>query len=276
MNKNIPLLISFSGGRTSAFMTKYLVDKYKNELDIHIVFANTGKEREETLEFVNECDTRWNLGVVWIEAKVIHEENVGTTFNLVDFKMASRNGEPFEDIIKKYSIPNQAFPHCTRELKLQPIRKYMQSLGHNEYTSALGIRFDEPNRLKFKKNYYYPLATEIRVDKNYIRKFWDAQCFDLKLKDYEGNCDMCWKKSERKLMTMILDNPKLIEWWNKMELKYGGKNDFTFFRNNKSAQDLIEMANGNFFKAQDKWDEQKKQQTLFEDIDFELNCLCKA
>lgn len=59
-----PLLISFSGGRTSAFMTKFIIEHYGKNADTHILFANTGKENEETLVFVNECSKRWNMPII--------------------------------------------------------------------------------------------------------------------------------------------------------------------------------------------------------------------
>jgi 3'-phosphoadenosine 5'-phosphosulfate sulfotransferase (PAPS reductase)/FAD synthetase len=54
------ILISFSGGRTSAFMCKLILSspKYANSKKL-ILFANTGKENEETLKFVNKCDKEW-------------------------------------------------------------------------------------------------------------------------------------------------------------------------------------------------------------------------
>ncbi|BBI90503.1 phosphoadenosine phosphosulfate reductase [Tenacibaculum phage PTm1] len=42
-----------------------------DEYEMVFVFANTGQENEETLEFVNKCDEEYNLNVVWIEAKTI-------------------------------------------------------------------------------------------------------------------------------------------------------------------------------------------------------------
>src|SRR4051812_21794137 len=113
------LLISFSGGRTSAYMTKLILESNQYDDFIKIVlFANTGKERNETLDFVNECDHRWNFGTVWIESVVHHDERKGSTHKIVTYETASRQGQPFEDVILKYGIPNAAFPHCTRELKL--------------------------------------------------------------------------------------------------------------------------------------------------------------
>ena len=101
------LVCTFSGGRTSAFMGLMLKDfpKYK-DFEKLFVFANTGKEKEETLEFIDRCDKEWNLGVVWLEAKVIKEKGVGTSYKVVNYKTASRDGKPFEDMLKKYPLPN--------------------------------------------------------------------------------------------------------------------------------------------------------------------------
>ena len=52
-----PAVISFSGGRTSAYMLRSVVDAYGGSLpaDIAVIFANTGLERPETLEFIDIC-----------------------------------------------------------------------------------------------------------------------------------------------------------------------------------------------------------------------------
>ena len=109
------LLVSFSGGETSAFMAQWLNRHYKEYgyKRIVFVFANTGLENEETLEFVKACDEYFGLNIHWLEAKVVFEKGVGTGYNEVDFESANRDGKPFEDMIKKYGIPNQANLHCT-------------------------------------------------------------------------------------------------------------------------------------------------------------------
>lgn len=279
-NKQVPLVVSFSGGRTSAFMARALQLRYENkERELIFIFANTGKERVETLDFVNECDKRWNLGVTWVEYDLIKDKS---TFKIVSYEMASRNGEPFEKMIAKYGIPSKAFPSCTRELKVQTITRYLRTIGLKNgcYETAIGIRIDEAHRINWESakrdRFIYPLATDFKATNEFIRTWWDMQEFDLQLKDYEGNCDMCWKKSERKLLTMILEKPELIEWWNEMEIKYG-KGKFVFFRNNKSAIDLIEMSKMNFAKATDKHEIEKRQTRLFDyDLDIEYDCFCKS
>ena len=58
-------VINFSGGRSSAYMTKRLIDE-KGANNFIITFQNTGKEMPETLDFINECDKKWNLKIVII------------------------------------------------------------------------------------------------------------------------------------------------------------------------------------------------------------------
>jgi 3'-phosphoadenosine 5'-phosphosulfate sulfotransferase (PAPS reductase)/FAD synthetase len=52
-----PAVISFSGGRTSGLMLRRVLDAHGGTLpaNVHVVFANTGLEREETLRFVDDC-----------------------------------------------------------------------------------------------------------------------------------------------------------------------------------------------------------------------------
>ena len=107
--KNNRLLISFSGGETSAYMAYKLLEQYRyTDTEIVVVFANTGQEHEETLRFVDACDKAFDLNCVWIEALPQYVRGSGTLAKVVGFESASRNGEPFEAVIKKYGIPNRA------------------------------------------------------------------------------------------------------------------------------------------------------------------------
>ena len=283
MKKDKLLLCTFSGGRTSAFMGKLLMElpKYK-EYDKVFIFANTGKEKEETLNFINKCDTEWGLNVVWLEAIVDPEKGKGTKHKVVSFKTAARNGEPFIDIVKKYGIPNPFMSICTRELKQRPMDSYVKSLGYKHITTAIGIRFDERHRKSIRAketNTIYPLCDDLPVDSSFIRNWWDRQCFDLELKDYEGNCDLCFKKSVRKRLTMIKENPQAAKWWVDVEEKYADeKHPRWDLRSNKTMTELVEMANNHFKIIKDKHEESKNQISLFNDIDmdFETDCFCKA
>jgi len=282
------LQLSFSGGETSAYMTKWCLENLKDEYEMVVVFANTGEEREETLEFVDRCDKHFGFEVVWVEAVVrvgviINERkhvfyirdweriknkftkkgiednfkrfDIGVVHKIVDFETASRNGEPFEDMIKKYGIPNQAYPHCTRSLKTDPMLAYMRDgLGWKEYYTAIGIRLDEFDRMNDNADelkFLYPLVDN-RVTKKHINAFWDSMPFRLELKGFEGNCKACWKKSDRKLFTLALQDESLFDNMVKWEEKYYGEHPekpaFYFYRKDRSAKEIITEANKKEFR----------------------------
>ncbi len=289
MYKKEKLLISFSGGRTSAYMTWYILNKLKDKYEIIVVFANTGKEREETLDFVNNCDIYFQFNTVWVEAVVNNEKNKGTTHIVTNYKNAKRNGEPFEDVISKYGIPNTSYLHCTRELKLQPIKSYAKSIGWKYYKTALGIRSDEPKRIdwsKREKNNLLYFAELINVTKSDVNNFWSKQNFDLNLKSYEGNCDLCYKKSLRKLMTIIKENPNFVNWWDNMEKKYENftpesrlktaKPPYRFFRDNMTINEIIEDSKYDFVHAVDENNiiDKYKQMSIFDNyLDSNSGCV---
>jgi hypothetical protein len=270
-------VVLFSGGRTSAFLAKYIKEnpKYKNCI---FVFMNTGKEREETLLFADKCDKEFNLNLVYLEASINNEKGKGTTYKIVDFETASRNGEPFEAMLSKYPLPNNMASNCTRELKQRPIDAYLRDNYKDfDIIRIVGIRADEAHRKSVNaetEKVIYPLCDEIKVDSKFIRTWWEKQSFDLQLKDYEGNCDLCFKKSLKKRLTIIKENPNVADWWLEMEKKYSSESIPRFdLRTNKSIEQLVEMAKQPFTRAEDLHELSKQQCDLFE---FETDCFCKA
>lgn len=274
--KNI--LISFSGGRTSAFMAKFIQEnpKYSNYNKLFI-FANTGRENEKTLEFVHKCDVEFGLNLVWVEAVVDHRPKKGTTYKVVSFETANRSGSVFEEVVVKYGLPSKLYRHCTRELKEAPIHKYAKDFfKSNDYVSAIGIRADEKHRIGSDPSKIYPLS-ELNIDETFIRTWWDRQKFNLELKDYEGNCDLCFLKSVRKKLTLIYENPSIAEWWSNIEQKYSQEQQpiFDVYRN-LSISDLVEMAKKPFQKQLDKHELRSSQHSMFDiDLDVEFDCFCK-
>lgn len=267
------ICISFSGGRTSAVMTKLLLDKYRDTHEISVTFANTGCEHEATLEFVRDCDEKWGFGTVWLEAVVTHGERVGIRHKIVDFNTASRNGEPFEEYIKKYGIPNAGSPQCTSRLKEEVLDSYRhRDLGWEKgtYATAIGIRADEVDRVSVRmmeKNFIYPLVAE-GFTKEIVNAYCRQSGFDLKIpSDAWGNCVWCWKKSLRKLMTVAKNDPSAFDFPKRMEEKYStikaanqsGKR--VFFRNYRSTMDILELAKGKFEEYRDS-----EQMSLFDNF----------
>jgi hypothetical protein len=239
---------------------------------------NTGKEREETLIFADKCDKEFNLNLIWLEANIQKYKGIGTTYKIVDFKTASRNGEPFEQMLTKYPMPNNMASNCTRELKQRPIDAYLRENYRGfEIVRVIGIRADEAHRKSNnadKENLIYPLCDELKVNSKFIRDWWENQSFDLKLKDYQGNCDLCFKKSLKKRLKIIKENPNVANWWEKMENKYSSEIIPRFdLRTNKSITEMKQLAKLPFQKAEDLHELSKQQCNLF---DFETDCFCKA
>lgn len=261
--------ISFSGGKTSAYMTKMLLDHFRQhepEREIVVTFANTGQEHEETLKFVDRCDKAFGFGVVWLEAAVDPRKGKVTGHRVVTFETASRKGEPFEAVIQKYGIPNKSYNHCTRETKLNPMTSFQKSLGWKKgrYSVAIGIRADEIDRVSLKTmelGGFYP-CVDAGVTKEDVRQWWAKQDFNLNIPEQLGNCTWCWKKSLRKLMTLTQTHPEIFDFPRRMEAEYalsGGqrrdgsaKEPRTFFRENNSTETLFaKAAQGNFTPFED-------------------------
>lgn len=261
--------ISFSGGRTSAYML-YKVLEANNGLpkEAVVCFANTGKEDEATLKFVHDCETYWNVPIVWLE--YCSEE---PKFKVVNFETASRNGEPFEALIRHYKkLPNPAQRWCTGVLKIRTIHKYLRSLGwkHSEAENDdfVGIRADEPRRAAKMPKHKIPLYVD-GVTKETINNFWSKQPFTLDLKLFKdesllGNCDLCFLKSMDKKTNIVRMFPEKAVWWANME---------------KLVKELTpnHAGNGNLFRSdqpsyQEMGNFAKNQHQLFEDES--IACFC--
>lgn len=236
-----PALISFSGGRTSAFMLRNVLDAHGGALPdgVHVTFANTGKERTETLDFVQECSTRWGCPVEWLEYRHVGGDH---TYATVDYATAARDGEPFEALIRARSfLPNPVMRFCTQELKVRVMKKFMLDRGYDEWDVAIGLRADEPVRVhraslstaRERWRNVTPLATA-GVTLTDVTEFWRAQPFDLGLRQDEGNCDLCFLKGAAKLERLILERPGSVGWWDKQEVDQGGT-----FRNDRPRYSVM-------------------------------------
>lgn len=215
-----PTCISFSGGRTSAYMLWKVLQSNNGLPDEAIVcFANTGKEEEATLQFVRDCEVNWNVKIHWVEYR-----NNEQGFEEVSFDTASRNGEPFEQLIlKKKYLPNPVTRFCTVEMKIRAIHKFLKNKGwkHNENMDWVGIRADEPRRAAKIARERTPLVTAGITAKD-VGKFWSEQSFDLGLlnvngKTLHGNCDLCFLKGAGQTLSLIAEKPDRAIWWARME-----------------------------------------------------------
>ena len=261
-----PAVVSFSGGRTSGMMLYNIIQAFGGQLpdDVKVIFNNTGKERPETLQFVEECSWQWGVGITWLEYRYegsAMESPSGEkrktpgkhTFVQVDYGSASRNGKPFEQIIRaRNMLPNVMARFCTVELKIRTSNRYLKSIGWNAgYTNAIGLRADEPHRVAKLKgtnrhNREEPVAPlyEAGVTLADVDAFWQAHPFKLHLEPHEGNCDLCFLKGAGKIRNIIQDRPDLADWWIDAETWIeGGRSGTDRFRNDRPRYRVqLEMA----------------------------------
>jgi 3'-phosphoadenosine 5'-phosphosulfate sulfotransferase (PAPS reductase)/FAD synthetase len=261
-----PTVISFSGGRTSAYLLWRVLQSNGGMPDEAIaVFANTGKEEEATLQFVKDCEANWGVEIHWLE---YHDDD--PKFRRVTFETASRNGEPFEMLIKKRKyLPNPVTRFCTAILKIRTIDRYLKSLGweHDENMDWIGIRADEHRRAVKMARERVPLYVA-GVTSQDVGKFWLEQPFDLGLpnmngKTMHGNCDLCFLKGGNQVLSLIQEKPERGIWWAKMEtvIQSSGmtRGDGARFRSDRpSYAQMMKFA--------------KDQQPLF--ADESLPCYC--
>lgn len=224
-----PALISFSGGRTSAYMLWRILQAHGGALpaDVVVTFANTGKEMPQTLDFVRDCGERWGVEIVWLE--YADNDNPQLRWRVVSYDTASRSGEPFSALMhRKEYLPNPVTRFCTIELKIRVMKLFaQQALGWEDWTNVLGLRADEPHRVsKSRENREVwdnamPLA-EAGITKRDVQEFWSRQNFDLRLPNINGvtpfgNCDLCFLKSAATIQGIMRDAPELAAWWIEAE-----------------------------------------------------------
>jgi len=245
-----PAVVSFSGGRTSGFMLWHILQAFGGTLPdgVKVVFCNTGKERPETLDFVERCSQRWGVEIVWLEYQ--HTHGIGPSAVVVNYETASRNGEPLEAAITARAgdsgfLPNPLVRYCTIECKIKTTVRWIDAtLGWEQWTNAVGFRADEPARLaklngpirEPREDGYAPLA-RAGVTKADVLNWWKLQPFDLELEPHESNCDGCFLKGKNILIRTFRDRPDLADWWIRQEER-GGR-----FRNDRpSYRVLLELA----------------------------------
>ncbi len=257
MKKNIFCSVSF--GRSSAAMAIHLAINAKyRDCNILFAFANTSKEREETLKFGKQLSDF--LNIVWIEGTYPMKKGKGIGYKVVNFETAKRNGEVFEAMLEKANIvtvtgnkvglPNHGTPYCSDRLKKIPLHKLAKDYFKGEkYVTAIGFRREDvevSRRITYAeireiKDYIYPLITDFMphpLSQRDVSKVIETAGYNLKIPSKWGNCDGCWKRSEQKQVEMLREGVLNPDWWRKMENQYNDK----FYRGFQSIDDLMKKA----------------------------------
>lgn len=252
--------LNVSGGRTSAFMFRKILDRYDGRLPANCVavFANTGKEHTATYDFVHRMEIEWEVPVVWVE--FYRDETARgvkgapkNTYRVVNFETAARQGEPFMEAVRVQDcVPTIYKRFCTSRLKVWPIDLYVRmELGwkRKHIVNVLGIRADEPRRflkadVENDCRIAYPLVWA-GVGEREILSFWREYDFDLGIDGYLGNCDLCFLKGRGKLLKILRAEPWRAQWWMEAEKKRGTRRKG--FREDGFYSDLLAEAQSDMF-----------------------------
>ena len=204
-------VVSFSGGRTSAFLSAKLLDVFEGEVDF--VFMDTGAEHPKTYEFIQRCDQHFGLNLVCLRGRFnqpLGEPHTYEVFSSADIR--ADNG-PFAEMMRKYGTPTVNGAWCTSRMKEETHDKYCNDVyGKGAYATWIGIRADEPRRLnRLGRDPRLRFLAEVSdAGKSDILEWWAGQPFDLEIPEHLGNCVFCVKKSIAKLARATNDEPELM------------------------------------------------------------------
>lgn len=228
-------VFNFSGGRTSAYMTI----KYWQPGDL-VIFTDTGREHPKTYKFINDFEAFENIPVI------------RTSLNL--------SNDSFRELLakKKFrALPNRMKRFCTPELKVKVAKRFLRSMGIQEFINYIGFRADEPHRIKskiyFKKVHNeYPLYHD-GTTKPMILEYFKTKPYDLEIPHILGNCTLCFMKGKNAIISILREFPELADPWIEDEKlaqvndKYGGH---TYFEK-VTIEELKNIAQNNLFKSYD-------------------------
>lgn len=206
VNEELAQVVSFSGGRTSA----YLVHLIKTlGMNTTYIFMDTGAEHPETYKFIRNVVQHWGIDLICLRVEYNPELGKGNDYDILGVDDIGPDYGPWVGMLKKYGCPSVESPYCTSRMKTEPHDKYCNDrFGKGNYVTWLGIRADEPKRLKPRQGVRY-LAEISDFDKTDVLEWWKEQPFNLGIEEHLGNCVFCIKKGLNKVALAAKDEPEL-------------------------------------------------------------------
>ena len=249
-----PVILHFSGGRSSAVMVKKYLEEY--DVDTPVIFCNTGMETRETLifvaAFVSHLKKKYGYFYLpWLEFAL--DKDGKPTYREVNFNTADKEGNVFFNMVKSSKfIPSRQRRQCTTMLKVETAGRFIRKeLGLKEWTSAVGFRADEPRRVAAMnaKNEHIEFARNGGRDAEgkKIRLSADAQIMAAPLDEWSidkggvmreiaewewvkdlpfdalnpnvqlSNCDGCFYGNLAKHIKVCVEKPAMAARWDEME-----------------------------------------------------------
>lgn len=205
-------IVSFSGGRTSAFLVHLLEEKRKAAgIKTRYIYLDTSAEHPATYQFIRDIVKYWGIELTCLRVVINPELGQANTYREVSLDEIGPDLQVWKDICGKYGTPYLHGPFCTRVMKKEVYDRYLKDqYPDGDFVTYLGIRADEPRRLKPRKGVVY-LADIDDSEKPDILRWWKQQPFDLQIREHLGNCVFCVKKRPNKIALAARDEPELAQ-----------------------------------------------------------------
>ena len=222
-------IVSFSGGRTSAYLVHLMEQKRKDSgWEVEYVFSDTGAEHPKTYDFIRQVVNHYGINLTILKAVVSSEKGIGIRYKIIPISEMGWDLSLMRKMVNVYGNFTINRPNCTSKIKSDCQERYKKDkYGKGNFNQWLGMRIDEPRRLKFinlnddmftsKKlnpNNIRYLAEISDFEKSDVLEWWGKMPFDLQIEEHLGNCVFCIKKSSKKIALAARDEPILFNDWN--------------------------------------------------------------
>ena len=239
------IVVSFSGGRTSAYLCSLIKGLHPGAV---FVFMDTGAEHEATYEFIKQVNDYFDLNLVCMRTVVSDKWREGVNYRIIGINEIGHDLQPWRDMSLKYGLPYKGGEFCTDRMKTTPCKKYLEdTYGVGNYHIWLGMRIDEPKRIKPREGFSY-LADISDFEKQDVLDWWAKMPFNLGIPEHLGNCVFCIKKGINKVALAAKDEPikadRFIKMINMDDVRIvpsrTTSND-AMYRQNMSLESIIDL-----------------------------------
>lgn len=231
-------VVSLSGGRTSAYLAHLMKEQ---DPDTEFIFMDTGAEHPKTYDFIRNIVRQWKIKLTCLRVIPNPEMNKPSTYEILSIDQIGPDLEPWKRMLRKYGHPYVGGAFCTDRMKTVPFIKYCdEHFGRGNYMTWLGMRADEPKRIKPKPGIRY-LAEISDFEKQDVIDWWSEQPFNLEIQEHLGNCVFCIKKSLQKVALATKDEPEMAAQFIQAIQDFDTKPDKMMYRSNNSLEQVIAL-----------------------------------
>ncbi len=239
-------IVNLSGGKDSTAMLLLMLEQ-QMPID-YIIFCDTGKDFPQMIKHLNLLASYLMSNfpnaprITTIRLEVDNSITVATGQIIKQSNSKTYDHFMFEHIKTKgknkgkkgYGWATMLCRWCTSKLKTDTIARFCKQLG-DDVIHYVGIAYDEPNRIKYKPNYRYPLFEQHITEKQALQYCYDGGF------DWDGlyehfdrlSCWCCPLKNLKELKVLWKFYPEL---W--AELKEMDDKSYNKFRADYSILEL--------------------------------------